>query len=233
MERKKIFTSSGEVLYEDEIINLPYIGEGGCGNAYQLGNDKVIKIADSRIDEVECDTLKTIQNLNLPNFYRLYDILFREKSGLRTFAGTIASYHTRETVNIWMSPSSYIIESYEKLIEGAIKLGEKGIRMKDVFGNFIVNKSGITIIDVDLYSQTDKPMIDNNLFVVNGDLFSSLLRKNFMDYCGISNIKLLDRALREFFDKNVDSMHKKDFVKTLSKYPTPFDYLVERKKTSI
>ena len=230
MSDRIIHTESGQVFREDYIRSLPSIGEGAYGKVYKLEEDKVIKLLNYPVYYGN-DAMRYLKGLDLPNFYHIYDLLNEVgPNNIVGYSGVISSYYESEDVDIWTMPSSWIIENYERLCESVIKLGEKNIEIYDVCPhNAIINRGGITIIDADSYKIRDYSCVDKNLRYLKILLFQELLCGNYRWHYGIPNAELpLGSILSEFFFTDKSGKYKKDFVKTLSRYPKPMDYLNER-----
>lgn len=230
MGEKVIYTSAGEVIDVDEVNKLPLIATGSYGTVRKIDEDRAIKVINVFSPHANYNTICSIKNLRLPNFYYIYDVLSCPGKKIKTYAGMICSFHQKERVDIWSMPSSFIIENYQNIQESAFRLGEKGIEMVDVLGNMILNYSGITIIDADFYRQRRTQVVEKNLEYLDKSVFYYFLNHNFQQYYDCYFFPKVDHILQEFFLPDVDDSMKKNFVKTLSKYPRPIDYLFERCK---
>lgn len=227
MREKVIYTSSGEVLSVEEIKKLPLIGEGGYGSVYKYDEDKVIKLLPCPFPECNYSVIELICKLGLPNFYHIYDLLSESKTD-KKYIGTISSYHKPEKLNIWTMPSDWLVENYERLQEAVIKLGEQEIKIIDMKKlNSIVNRSGITIIDVDKYWTLDFKCIEDNLETFYYNFFINLIGWSLYDYD--RNLWLLGESEEIIEDLIVSKEHNaKELSKKLSGFQRPIDYLKSR-----
>ena len=226
MEGRKIYTSSGETLFESDIKNLPFIGKGMFGSVYDYGDGKVIKIMDEPSILCSYQGIAAVKRLKLSNYYRLYEIL-SEKPSSKIYIGSIGSYHRKENINIWEMPSEWLIENYEKLYEDVSKLGRSKIAIYDTLPcNCIINSDGITVIDVDRYIKSKYECVESNVRRLHRELFRPLLRCNYAEFHPNFSYdyefeRVLDELLQNF-------PQKKELAKILSKYPKPIDFLKDR-----
>lgn len=228
MTEKTFYTTSGEILYEKEIMKLPIVGKGAEGDVFKLDDDKVIKIVDG--DYVDYDVMMTIKNLRLPNFYTIFELLSSKSASSRVYAGNISKFYESEDVDIWEMPSEWLIENYQGLCEAVSVLGEKRISLFDAsVSNLIVNRDGITIIDTDLYDRVSIPCVKENLDSLRLDIIYDLLYNNYEEHHDLEHDEeTLVKVLQEFLVGYIEPSRKKDFVKTLLRYKKPIDYLRER-----
>lgn len=147
----KVYTTSCQELDVTKIEKEDkFLGSGYVGFAYLNKDNKVIKLLDKPGTKKQYEVMSFIKNLNLPNFYLIYDILSNEKFGVKTYAGTISKYYKSENIDLWEMPSSFIVDNVKKLFEQASILGEKKISMCDIHdGNLIISREGIISIDAD------------------------------------------------------------------------------------
>ena len=228
MSERIISSLSGKIYHESDIRVLQFLGRGTSGRAFKLDEERVIKILNNSIPH-RIKTLVTIKDLQLPNFYKLYDILYEGDLMLERYVGCISSYHKSEPVNIFEMPSSWIIDNFESLSESVIILGRNKIKINDLIpGNVIINRDGITVIDVDGYEKQDRTCVRINLDKLKTIFFFRLLKNNYNAYYSASeDFVPIGLILNDFFSEDTN-IRKKDFVKILSKYPRFIDYVRER-----
>lgn len=124
------------------------IGNGNNGTVYQIDNDKCLKIYRSSA-WVNVDTLKIIKDMKFNNYYKIYDMLYDKDSN---FKGMIMKYYPQEEVNVLMMEKDYLLDNVNGLGRDILSLIEKGIFIVDLnIDNTIINRSGITVVDADLY----------------------------------------------------------------------------------
>ena len=124
------------------------IGNGNNGTVYQMDNDKCLKIYRSSA-WVNVDTLKIIKDMKFNNYYKIYDMLYDKDSN---FKGMIMKYYPQEEVNVLMMEKDYLLDNVNGLGRDILSLIEKGIFIVDLnIDNTIINRSGITVVDTDLY----------------------------------------------------------------------------------
>ena len=125
-------------------------------------DDKVIKIQECPGSAYQYDVVSSIKNLNLANFYRLYDVLYIEKCGLRTFKGTISQYYSDVDINLWTERVDYVIDGFNGILNSASRLGENRILINDIsLNNVILTSNGPVVIDVDDYIKDLMTLIRN------------------------------------------------------------------------
>lgn len=226
---RKLYTRSGKVLFERDIVSLPSVGQGTFGDVYDYGDGKVIKILPEPSVYCSYQIMATIKRLKLFNFYRIYDILSSKKSE-KKYVGCITSYHIAEPIDILEMPSEWLIENYEKLYEDMIKIGEAKIAIYDTVPcNCIINSSGITIIDTDRYKERTGECVEENIRSFNDEFLRPLLWK----YCiRFHSDKLVPDEIKRILGELIESFleDKSVLSKTLSRYPKPIDCIVDRIK---
>lgn len=237
-ERNLFYTESGLVVDKKKIEKNGgvYLSSGNYGNAYKL-NDKVVKLVFNDGSSEQYDTVSCIKNLSLPNFYKLYNVLSCEKSGIKTFGGTISKFYSSEDVDIFLKPTDYLLDSFNSLHKSMVELGKNNIFVFDLNrANTIVNDNGIFVIDVDLYQRMmnnlPKNVISKNLFKLKCSVFYELMQSNFLNYHS-DELKVLSgedisRILYDLLNLN-DFDDSKTFNKTLSKFKYPIDYIRSKK----
>lgn len=218
----------GDIFLTDKIGD--YLDEGYYGIAYRYDTDKVIKIQEFAGTANQYEVVSAIKNLHLPNFYRLFDVLYNEKCGLRTFKGTISQYYSEVDIDLWTERSEYSIESFLGLFDSVVTLGRNDILIDDLhLRNAILGSLGITIIDVDDYLKVDGAVGDSlvleNLRMLKTNFFCGLLTSHFLK----SHAFTIERAdlLKSIYElvNTSDVLDKDTFCKTLSKYKYPIDWL--------
>lgn len=237
MDENKILTSSKLIIDKEEITKNKPIGSGNWGHVYRYDNDKIIKITDKYGSSEQYEMVSFIKNLNLPNFYKIYDVLYHETVNVKEFSGTISKYYPEEKIDLFTTTSDYLLDSFNSLTEALKILSENKIIAYDFCcKNILLTNEGIIGIDVDFYQKMDeysksrimrinmkqlKEAIMHRLLVFNLD-------KYHRDDFDIQVIDKLNKALYNLI--NLDSItDTKQFNKILSKYKYPIDYL--RKKT--
>lgn len=230
----------GDIFCKDKIGN--FIDDGYNGSAYRYDDDKVIKIQECPGSAYQYDVVCSIKNLNLANFYRLYDVLYIEKCGLRTFKGTISQYYSDVDINLWTERVDYVIDGFNGILNSASRLGENRILINDIsLNNVILTSNGPVVIDVDDYikdlsSSSSLEITLENFRILKENVFSGLLLSHYMRYLidGRNNGQIIadERSkVLGFIDQlvNSDNANDKDaFFRSLSKYKYPIDYLKHR-----
>ncbi len=231
MDDETIYSSHYGNFTRDEIKQMPYIDEGSCAIVHKFkgSNDKIIKLVknDIMLDYVNIGLLYRINNLKLSNFFRLYDVLYNETYRGKLYRGVISKYYEKENIDITTMPSSWVTDNYEALRDNVITLGENNIMAYDLASqNVILKEDQMTVIDTDLYSRSRGNCVEENIDQLNRYVFFELLYNKYIEKYNLSERELLvlRLALQQLFEKKKDG---NKFVKTLSKYPRPIDFLDE------
>lgn len=159
------------------------IGNGNNGTVYQIDNDKCLKIYRSSA-WVNVDTLKIIKDMKFNNYYKIYDMLYDKDSN---FKGMIMKYYPQEEVNVLMMEKDYLLDNFNGLGRDILSLIEKGIFIVDLnIDNTIINRSGITVVDADLYIYRED--YDRDLLGRMGyATFRSLVKSIIIDSISMDN----------------------------------------------
>ncbi len=189
-----------------------YFNCGEYGYIYKLGIDKCLKLFSDEFyfnDQV----LKIIKNLNLDNFYKIYDLLYDKDNH---FCGYTMKYYEEKDIDITKMPIGYTLDNLYRLRNSFIKLSENNILANDCCKeNVIMDDKDITIIDTDLYYLTeDTNNINYNLLI---NLFKRIYHDSLKLY-GYDNYDI-DYFLNNLFDKDISTTEKK-----LIRYKYPIDY---------
>ena len=228
MESQVLYTSSGLKLNRSEIIKRPVVGDGAESIVYQYDEDKVIKLFNSVGTSSDYNTMMTIKNLRLPNFYHSYDLVSPNREGSKKYAGNISRYYQSEEIDVLEMPTEWLLKNYYGLREAAIKLGENRILIFDSgIHNAIVNNEGITMIDADLYTKHSYICVKENLESLNLELFYDLFYKGYTSFHEIEDEEAFNDALDGLFFEDIESGKTKNFVKILSRYSKPIEYFNE------
>jgi len=227
------FYMDNERFVTREIISQKRkIGKGEFGIAYEDAG-RVYKLLNAPGSNEQYVNMTTIKNLNLPNFYKLYDILFTKDGEKRVFAGTISKFYQREDVDMFLAPKDYLIDNFNALLESVRTLAKHGIGVGDLHvGNSIVNKDGIFIIDTDLYGKkeclTNHRLITQNEFRYISFLLD-LLYGNFSDHhgpdCSLEQIVNVNSMIHTLVTNCV--MNNQSISEKLADVKYPMDYVTK------
>lgn len=201
------------------------IGKGAQGKIYKIDNDKCLKhyYTGSSCFRYDVDIFNKIMELDLDNFYKIYELLF-EVNGL--FKGYVMKYYEKNKIDILTMPVDYTIDNFLKLYDSVKKLSDASILVNDLgIGNVILNDKYITVIDVDLYS-FKYSILNSEIFDVNSYILYKLFISLYWNsYCKhhLSLEYEYDRDMIKnlfMFDEDKESVCRK-----LSRYKYPIDYL--------
>lgn len=133
--------------------------EGQYGKVYKLdGTDcECIKLYNKG-QVVDDKILMFIKNMDLKNFYKLYEMLYGRTGKFK--AHTMRYYESMD-IDILTMPVEYTLCSLCNLYESVIRLAEEHIYASDMhIGNVILGSNEITVIDVDIYSFSELQSIE-------------------------------------------------------------------------
>lgn len=200
--------------------------KGKYGQIYQINDDILLKIFVNYPNNTNFElTFKTIMNMNLENFYQIYQMLYNNNG---QFVGYTMKLYKEEEIDILTMPIDYTLDNLKKISNSIKLLTNNNILINDMrCDNSICNNNDIIVIDIDLYQKINKSTyidIDykNNSSLLH--LFKGLYYRSLCIYHDAINSDNL--ILDSIFDKDntVD-----DICKKLAKYKYPIDYLSERR----
>lgn len=218
MKIKLYDEKNNKVIYN---VGAPF-DRGSYGVIYKINDDACLKnFYYGNVFET-LNVMKDIRNLNLDNFYKIYDFLFDNNGD---FCGYTMKYYQDENIDIMTMPTDYLINNLRTITNSVKRLTDKQICVIDLREhNVIMDKNNIIVIDVDLYNRKDYPL--DYLNQINTDA----VYRMFINLC----YRTLDEKhftttydmtyLTELFNYKEDT----DIVsKKLVKYKYPIDYINE------
>lgn len=239
MDKEKIiYTNPYTSIDSKKIKKEIFLGKGNWGSVYRFDNDKAIKIIDHDGNNEQYEIISFIKNLNLPNFYKIYDVLYTMDFSLKEYAGTISKYYQTKDIDIYTTSSSYLLDSFNALSESMNILGQHQITAYDFCNkNILLTEEGLIAIDVDFYGKMEndipKRTIKRNMKQLKESVLHRLLifnlhyhHKNDFD---ISKNEAINNAICTLLNLD-NSTDIKQFNKILSKYKYPIDYIKEKTK---
>lgn len=206
-------------------------------NKYHGINGRVYKTYDDAIEDDLCiklfnigailriEEFKTIMNMDLDNFYKIYRILYNKRCKPK---GYITKYYQPEGIDILTMPTDYTLHNFYALHNQGYRLSEVGIVIDDLHtGNVVLTKNGIIVLDVDNYYfgtiMTGHRVVAKNQNAINY-LFRSLYYSALQSYHGYS---ANNPIVKELFS----AYQRPDIVyKTLKRHKRPIDYIESRNK---
>ena len=196
------------------------IDSGSTANVYRITDDTCLKYipASSMYDY---SIIEKIMELDLPNFYKIYKILF-EYPGC--FSGYLMKYYQKEKINILTMPTDYTLDNFYKISKAINILTDNAIVARDMHsGNVVMDKNNITIIDIDYfdfeYGLKDEVIKRNNYRCLM-NLFYELYKEELCFYDGdlINATKVIINLFSPFQEERM-------FYKKLDGYKYPIDYI--------
>ena len=207
-----LYTDTG-VKKEYNIDN--YFDEGEYGYIYKLDDNTCLKLFSDNFF-FDDTVLRVIKSMKLNNFYEIYDLLY---DCYKNFCGYTMKYYPSEDINIVDMPTSYTLDNLYGLYKSFERLSDNCIVAYDCYNNnIIINNSGLTVIDVDLFYREANKRRENyyNLMDLFKILYHNELRK--LGYPMEDREKILDSLFNE--KKDITQVEKK-----LIKYKYPIDYI--------
>ena len=211
-------------FYNDQKIKKEYIindyfNYGSFGYIYRLDEDTCLKLF---VDECyfKPNVLRTIKNLDLNNFYKIYDLLYDNK---RRFCGYTMKYYAKNDIDITTMPTEYTLDNLYRLYADFKKLTHKHISAMDCYeDNVIMDDKNIVIIDADCFD-IDKETPKEELLLDNIWELMHLFKEIYYNVLIKINNSSYDNSyiLNELFDEDAGI---KNTEKKLIKYKYPIDY---------
>lgn len=224
------------IYYTSDLRKMEYtpdeqfkIGEGTQGTVYKQGNNQCIKIYNGERTTFDPEIFELFQALVLPNYGKLYDLLYGD-SGLQEVAAYTMEYYQSSAENILHMPTEYTLENFNILFNSIKSLADNRVLAKDLIPvNAILGKDNITIIDFDscVRAQLDSEAVlevnINNLLYLFKRLYRQELMKLGKD---VDNNKVLSSYLNYLFSYSSEPV--KTLKRKLEYTKTPMDSLYWR-----
>ena len=209
-----VYSDSGKYIID--VDEQKKIGSGTYGNLYKLDDDTCFKVFKSEGIHKR-DPILTLKELDLKNFYKIYELLHNNNF---VYAGYIMKYYKKDDTNI-LDNKEYLLDSVNNIYDGIIELTKNYYEVVDFhIDNVIVNREGITVIDIDDYKKisTDNTYINNFRYtqLLKSLLYDYLKRYNLID--PMEGYALIKRLVN---NDNLDINH---FNNTMKRYKKPIDY---------
>lgn len=234
-----------ELLVKDLKINSNFLGTidenslekmtklypGSRGIAYLAKGNVALKLQKVTGSKMQYDTVSKIKNLNLPNFYRIHEVLGYGSSLDKKFVGTISSYYEESDVNIWEKPSSYLIDNFKRIENSVNTLSKNGIKVVELYPcNAILGDKDITIIDVDNYKEGK--VSECSSYNENELIHSFLIPLLARNYCNnFSTTPYSPMKCSKLLQEKLSQALRESDVETLfSQYEKPVDWLGKKLK---
>ena len=199
------------------------INHGDFGNIYMINNETCIKIFKRLSSFISEAAICKIKDLNLSNYYKIYDVLYDE---LKKLIGYTMKYYENGKIDILVTPTDYLITSFLGIYHSMEKINDAEICISDLrLCNVIMTDEGMVVIDVDGYFPDQMPNQKDERFLYNKkrvyELFKDVFYFGTKDRHKQFNRGLDDTAYGIFeMDQSPDEICKK-----LTKFKYPIDYL--------
>lgn len=214
---------------EKEYNCVQFIKRGCQGAVYRLDDGRCLKYFISKYisSSIEEDTFRKISEMELANFYKIYEMLYNKIDLENKFSGYVMEYYKKDKgFDILSMPVDYTLENFFAIYESVNRLTEEGIYAADMHcDNVIANNSGVTVIDVDLYClgyylKGLKLKERNDLAVYC--LFRGLYYEALLKYFSLYEMNDKRQVVKDLFLAETGTS---EVVKKLSRYRKPIDYI--------
>ncbi len=200
------------------------INGGNCGRIFKLDENTLLKyFIRGEYDEA---AFKTIMNMNLDNFYKIYKLLYNSEG---KFVGYTMKSYKDENIDILTMPTDYTLDNLIKLSNSVKRLSDNNILINDMReGNSVMDSNNITIIDIDLYKKVNNIDIYDLSNLNKKYLFHLFAGLYFKSLCTYHDAFKSDNlVIDSLFNGENDTS---DICKRLVKYKYPIDYIYECRK---
>ena len=180
---------------------------GSYGVIYENDDGSLTKVM--RFDTIDPYPMIKIKELNLKNFYKIYDILVQNNGTYNYLKAYKMNKIVPDDTTLLDSKIDYFVTNIRIIMESLKVLSDNYILSYDLHdGNIIINKNSITVIDCDSYKynpEYPKELIYNhNLEEFKRTIFEQIIKELPI----ISIIR--KRKLKELFrDNDLDSILNK------------------------
>lgn len=216
------------ILYDEDGNKITYntnnhIGKlSHSGSVFMVNNDTCVKKFTLK-DGINIDTIKSINNMKLDNFYEIRRLLF-DKNG--SFSGYIMKYYQSAIYDILKMPSDYTLKSFNNIFKSIEKLTKEGIIVSDLHqDNAILSQDGVIVIDVDSYYKS-KYFTPEQIEKNNYNALLYLFKKLFLESLETYLISYNEKEALSFI---ITNLFKKDNIdktcEELSHFEYPIDYI--------
>ena len=210
----RVYSSDGKYIIDPE--DKEQIDHGTYGNIYKLDDETCFKVF-KHDDYHKPGPVLVLKEFNLKNFYKIIDLLYDHN--LR-YKGYIMKTYPKDNFNI-LSDKDYLLDSVNNMYDGIMVYTKNLFLIEDLHvDNVIVNKDGITIIDVDDYKKFNSDNTSINVYRYK-QLLINLINKYLGKYNVIDPMEshlLIKRLIEE---NKIDLSH---FNNTIKRYKRPIDY---------
>ena len=212
------------------IINLSedkLIGVGCFGVVYRLNENECFKRFNSKEPRgANYEELVFIRNLNLKNFYKIYDFVFDNNDILK---GYTMKYYNNEKIDILTMPTEYTLDNLYNIYSSVLKITDNNIYLNDMGEhNIIMDNNKITIIDADWYSfntfESKKALLYSNIVELRY-LFEEIYTNALEEYHDTYIDESSEFIISNLFKKINKFTGIENFCRKLERYKYPIDYI--------
>lgn len=210
----RVYSSDAKYIINPE--EHEKINHGTYGDIYKYDDETCFKVFKHEGFHKPGPVL-VVKEFNLKNFYKIIDLLY---DGNLNYTGYIMKTYQKDDFDI-LSDKEYLLYSVNNMYDGVMTFTRNLFLIEDLhIDNVIVNKDGITIIDVDDYKKFNSDNTYINVFRYK-QLLLSLINKYLGKYNITNPIESHKLTRRLIEDTKIDIDH---FNNTIKRYQKPIDY---------
>ena len=169
---------------------------GSYGIIYDNFDGTLTKIL--RFDTTSPDAILKIKELNLDNFYKIFDVLILNNGKHDYLKAYKMEKILEEPINLNKVPMDFLITNIKVLINSMKLLSDNYIIVNDLHeDNLIINKDGIYVIDCDSYKynrEYDKELI----YYSNVEYLKKAIYEHLYKDTNIFKRRKLSKLFKEF-----------------------------------
>lgn len=202
---------------------------GMFGSVYKLPDDKCLKVLNKG-KELTPEILKLIRDLNLKNYYRIYEVLYSKTGKVRAYP---MKFYEAADIDILVAPVSYTLTSLCGLYESITTLAEHMVMVSDLHTrNVILTSTGVIAVDTDDYyysNSKSKEQIRMKNIMALKYLFEQLFLEALDEYHQSISSFPMRMAIQNTFKIHTQYGLQQTCAE-LSKFTTPIDYISNKSR---
>lgn len=202
------------------------LGTGSYGSVYKIDEKKCIKIY-KYAGSVQLEMLQVINDLNLPNYYKILDFYYNKNN---IFKAHTMKYYSQKEIDILTMPVEYSLDNITVLLSAVNTLTSNNILICDMHTeNIIMNDSSIIIIDTDLYTFNKYFNLEIKNLSALTDLYLNLYLEAIINYHPEYDISEVKEIIYDIYNKR-NTNPQVALYEEIRNYKYPIDYIKKRVK---